>query len=123
MGKYFKELNSALAQFQATGPSLRTIEFTELVDCTLNAFDYLGMVMGFAKVEASGKCASLKEAAIKCPTLADIVSADKLAGTVRPATPQGQTRSSTKTVPRHHCRCTPLNHGARAQNPAVRTRS
>ena len=42
MGTYFGELNVALANLVATGPNLRTAEFTILVDRTLDAFDYLG---------------------------------------------------------------------------------
>jgi hypothetical protein len=59
-----------------------TADFATLCDCQLKIFDHLGAFMYYAKVEMNAKNQTLKDAAPKLPTLAQMVEADQAAGTV-----------------------------------------
>jgi hypothetical protein len=61
---------------------VQTGALAQLVDHITIVFDHLGPVLHFAKAEMHSKCETLKAKAKACPMLADIVAADRKAGTL-----------------------------------------
>lgn len=80
--KLLDGLASQAKAVSAQKDSIPTESFTTLIDHMLPLFNFLGTALSFAKSEMNEKLTSLKEAQATKKLLAEIVAADKEAGTI-----------------------------------------
>ncbi|KAG2439939.1 hypothetical protein HXX76_004058 [Chlamydomonas incerta] len=79
-GRYLEGLSVSLKTVHEQGDDIQSADFALLCDHILEAFDHLGTIMYFAKVEMGGKVESIRKVSAQLKTLREVVDADVRAG-------------------------------------------
>ncbi|PNW84401.1 hypothetical protein CHLRE_03g144204v5 [Chlamydomonas reinhardtii] len=79
-GRYLEGLSVSLKAVHEQGDDIQSADFARLCDHILEAFDHLGTIMYFAKVEMGGKVESIRKVSAQLKTLREVVDADVRAG-------------------------------------------
>ncbi|GLI59613.1 hypothetical protein VaNZ11_001545 [Volvox africanus] len=75
-GRYLEGLAESLRNVHQQGDTIFSADFACLCEHILEAFDHLGTIMYFAKLEMGGKVESIKRVSGQLTTLREVVAAD-----------------------------------------------
>ncbi|GIL77036.1 hypothetical protein Vretimale_3239 [Volvox reticuliferus] len=75
-GRYLEGLAESLRNVHQQGDTIVSADFACLCEHILEAFDHLGTIMYFAKLEMGGKVESIKRVSGQLTTLREVVAAD-----------------------------------------------
>ncbi|KXZ44720.1 hypothetical protein GPECTOR_63g46 [Gonium pectorale] len=75
-GRYLEGLVVSLRTVQQQGNAITSKDFASLCEHILEAFDHLGTIMYFAKLEMGGKVESIKRVSSQLTTLREVVEED-----------------------------------------------
>lgn len=71
-GRYLEGLSVSLKAVHEQGDDIQSADFARLCDHILEAFDHLGTIMYFAKVEMGGKVESIRKVSAQLKTLREV---------------------------------------------------
>ncbi|GLC37363.1 hypothetical protein PLESTB_001595300 [Pleodorina starrii] len=75
-GRYLEGLAASLLVVHQQGDAIASADFASLCEHILEAFDHLGTIMYFAKLEMGGKVESIKRVSAQLITLREVVEVD-----------------------------------------------
>ena len=78
-GRYLEGLAASLRAVHEQGDTITSADFASLCEHILDAFDHLGTIMYFAKLEMGGKVDSIKRVSGQLTTLREVVEVDVMA--------------------------------------------